>query len=195
MGLLNGKFAGERVSEGFGELLVKEPAEISDVVVRKLQTERTAEKTEEIMAETMVQDTTGILDGLFQKEFEKRISQAVREKLDFPKLNYENRMDGMNAAVAKLRVLFGTEHSYESLKNEVSAIEKESKNSLCTSLIKLIDPEEIRKQVEAEMTEAYGSSFTNKLTGERLFKEVYRAYLAELKYFVKTNQKKGDNKE
>ena len=55
--------------------------------------------------------------------------------------------------------------------------------------------EEIRKQVEAEMTEAYGSSFTNKLTGERLFKEVYRAYLAELKYFVKTNQKKGDNKE
>ena len=101
----------------------------------------------------------------------------------------------MNAAVAKLRVLFGTEHSYESLKNEVSAIEKESKNSLCTSLIKLIDPEEIRKQVEAEMTEAYGSSFTNKLTGERLFKEVYRAYLAELKYFVKTNQKKGDNKE
>lgn len=195
MGLLNGKFAGERVSEGFGELLVKEPAEISDVVVRKLQTERTAEKTEEIMAETMVQDTTGILDGLFQKEFEKRISQAVREKLDFPKLNYENRMDGMNAAVAKLRVLFGTEHSYESLKNEVSAIEKESKNSLCTSLIKLIDPEEIRKQVEAEMTEAYGSSFTDKLTGERLFKEVYRAYLAELKYFVKTNQKKGDNKE
>ena len=52
-----------------------------------------------------------------------------------------------------------------------------------------------RKQVEAEMTEAYGSSFKNKLTEERLFKKVYRAYLAELKYFVKTNQKKGDNKE
>lgn len=35
MGLLNGKFAGERVTEGFGELLAKEPAESSDVVVKR----------------------------------------------------------------------------------------------------------------------------------------------------------------
>lgn len=191
MGLLNGKFAGERVTEGFGELLAKEPAESSDVVVKKVRAEKPAER----MVEIMSQDTTGILDGLLQKEFEKRLEQAVRENLKNENLFDQKQMDNMNAAIAKLRVLFGTEHSYENMKNEVREIEKESKNSLCTFLIERIDPEEIGKQVEAEMTEAYGSSFKNKLTEERLFKKVYRAYLAELKYFVKTNQKKGDNKE
>ena len=191
MGLLNGKFAGERVTEGFGELLAKEPAESSDVVVKKVRAEKPAER----MVEIMSQDTTGILDGLLQKEFEKRLEQAVRENLKNENLFDQKQMDSMNAAIAKLRVLFGTEHSYENMKNEVREIEKESKNSLCTFLIERIDPEEIGKQVEAEMTEAYGSSFKNKLTEERLFKKVYRAYLAELKYLVKTNQKKGDNKE
>ena len=77
MGLLNGKFAGERVTEGFGELLAKEPAESSDVVVKKVRAEKPAER----MVEIMSQDTTGILDGLLQKEFEKRLEQAVRENL------------------------------------------------------------------------------------------------------------------
>ena len=91
------------------------------------------------------------------------LEQAVRENLKNENLFDQKQMDSMNAAIAKLRVLFGTEHSYENMKNEVREIEKESKNSLCTFLIERIDPEEIGKQVEAEMTEAYGSSFKNKL--------------------------------
>lgn len=43
------------------------------------------------------------------------------------------------------------------------------------------------------MVEEFGS-FDNGLSEEQLFQKVYNDYLAELKYFAKTHQKKGDGK-
>lgn len=185
MGLLDGKFAGERVSEGYGELLVKEPGDTSDVVVRKAQPSKTAE--------TLPEDSTGILQKLLQAEFEKQLEIAVRGKFEEKKPEYENKTEGMNAAVAKLRVLFRTEHSYEDMEKEAAGIEKESKNSLCRSLIALVKPDEIGMLAQKRMTAEYGSDFANALSEDELFRKVYNAYLAELKYFVKTHQK-GDKK-
>ena len=44
------------------------------------------------------------------------------------------------------------------------------------------------------MKKTYGSSFSYELSEKQLFQMVYSAYLAELKYFVKIHQKKGDKK-
>ena len=185
IGLLNEKFAGERVFEGYGELLVKEPADTSDVIVKKIQED---EKTE-----TMQEDPTGILRELLQDEFEKQIKTAVRETFEKRKPTDEKKMDGMNAAVAKLRVLFRTEHTYEDMEKEVAGIEKESKNSLCKYLIDIVKPSEIGKLAQERMEKEFGS-FDNELSEEQLFQKVYSDYLAELKYFAKTHQKKGDGK-
>lgn len=180
MGLLNGKFAGERVAEGYGELLVKEPADTSDVVVKKIQTEKTVKLLSE--------DGAGILQELLQDEFEKQIKIAVRKEFEENESEYENKTDSMGAAVAKLRILFKTEKSYEAMKKEV----EESKNSLCKSLIKLIEPDKIGNSVQEQMKKEYGNIFTNELSKEQIFQKVYNAYLSELKYFTKTHQKKGD---
>ena len=185
IGLLNEKFAGERVFEGYGELLVKEPADTSDVIVKKMQE---TEKTE-----TMQEDPAGILRELLQDEFEKQIKMAVREKFEKRKPADEKKRDGMNAAVAKLRVLFRTEHTYEDMEKEVAGIEKESKNSLCKYLIDIVKPSEVGKLAQERMGKVFGS-FDNELSEEQLFQKVYNDYLAELKYFAKNHQKKGDGK-
>ena len=185
IGLLNEKFAGERVFEGYGELLVKEPANTSDVIVKKMQE---AGKTE-----AMQEDPTGILRELLQDEFEKQIKMAVRETFEKRKPTDEKKLDGLNAAVAKLRVLFRTEHTYEDMEKEVVGIEKESKNSLCKYLIDIVKPSEIGKLAQERMGKEFGS-FDNELSEEQLFQKVYNDYLAELKYFAKNHQKKGDGK-
>lgn len=184
MGLLNGKFAGERVAEGYGELLVKEPADTSDVVVKKIQTEKTVKLLSE--------DGAGILQELLQDEFEKQIKTAVRKEFEENESEYENKTDSMGAAVAKLRILFKTEKSYEAMQKEVEGIEMESKNSLCKSLIERIEPDKIGSSVQEQMKKEYGNIFTNELSKEQIFQKVYNAYLSELKYFTKTHQKKGD---
>ncbi len=186
LGLLNRKFAGERVFEGYGELWVKELANTSDVIVKKGQILN--------VEEGLSADKSGIVNALLQDEFEKQIKQTVRRTFEKKEVEYEKKADGMNAAVAKMRVLFRTERSYESLVNEISGIEKESKNSLCKSLIDLIRPEEIGKLAEEKMQKEYDCSFFHKLSKEQLFQMTYSAYLAELKCFAKTHQKKGDEK-
>lgn len=186
IGLLNEKFAGERVFEGYGELLLKESGKTSDVTVKKPQVSKDMEGLPE--------DNSGILKALLQAEFEKQIKQTVREEFEEHEADYEKKVDGMNAAVAKLRVLFRTERSYESMVKEIEGIEKESKNSLCKSLVGLVKPEEIGEAAEKTIKNKYDSSFSYELSQEQLFQMVYRAYLAELKYFVKTHQKKGDKK-
>ena len=168
------------MAEGYGELLVKEPADTSDVVVKKIQTEKTVKLLSE--------DGAGILQELLQDEFEKQIKIAVRKEFEENESEYENKTDSMGAAVAKLRILFKTEKSYEAMKKEV----EESKNSLCKSLIKLIEPDKIGNSVQEQMKKEYGNIFTNELSKEQIFQKVYNAYLSELKYFTKTHQKKGD---
>lgn len=186
IGLLNGKFVGERVFEGYGELRLEEPANTSDVLVKKARISRAEEGLPE--------DKSGIMTALLQDEFEKRIRQIVRRIFEGKEADYAKQGDGMNAAVAKLRVLFRTEHSYESMVEEIAGIEKESKNGLCKSLTELIKPENIRDLAEKDMKKTYGSSFSYELSEKQLFQMVYSAYLAELKYFVKIHQKKGDKK-
>ena len=179
-GRLQGKFAGERVSEGYGELMVKEIPEISDVRVSK----KKAESVEE----------GEILQFLLQSEFEKRIKKVVRQKFESQSSKYEQDPENMNTAVAKLRILFRTEHSYEKMKEQVEGIEKETKSNLCRELLEVIDPEQTAEKLETEMKRDYKTEFHSEWSKEKLFRITYRAYLAELKYFVKSIQKKEGDK-
>lgn len=84
-----------------------------------------------------------------------------------------------------MRLIFKNEHSYADMAKEVAAIEKEEKNSLCLGLIRLVDPEKLEEEVTKEMNGAYAYSFEDQWSKEQLYKNVYRYYLSELKYFVK----------
>lgn len=180
IGKLQGRFAGERVTEGYGELLLKEIPKSSDVLVKR--------KEKEVIEEAE------ILFFLLQSEFEKRIKKEVRQKLESRRSSYGSNSENMNAAVAKLRVLFKTECSYEKMKEEIAEIEKEDKNRLCTELTELIDPDQIAVKVEAEMKQDYLTEFRSDWSREKLFKKVYRAYLTELKYLIKSIQKEEEDR-
>ena len=57
-----------------------------------------------------------------------------------------------------------------------------------SELLELICPNRVKEDVTKEMRQEYDFTFENKWSKEKLFKIVYRFYLAELKYFVKSIQ-------
>lgn len=175
---LDGTFIGERVSEGYGEIHMEVPKESADVCITK-RGEVAKEGAEGAFE-------SEILQHLLQTEFERRIEEAVREKVEKSRNTYKKQAQIMNAAVSKLRLILKNESSYESMKYQVESIEKEEKNSLCQKIVELVQPSQISKQVTETMRELYTSTFTNQWTEEKLFKVVYHSYLAELKYFVKS---------
>ena len=190
IGTLNGAFAGERVAEGFGELLVEELPDSINVTIRK--PEERKETTEQQLG------TSEIIQKLLEAEFERRMQKEVREKLEAKKNEFKNHADSLNAAVAKLRLIFKTETSYEEMKEQASGIEKEEKEDLCSKLLKVIVPERVKEEVIRDMQQDY--QLTSEVQFNQLssilcrdpFKNVYKAYLAELKYFAKTVGGEGE---
>ncbi len=47
---------------------------------------------------------------------------------------------GLNASVAKLRVIFKNETNYQAMKDEADAIEDKIKREICQDILKLIVP-------------------------------------------------------
>lgn len=178
------------MSEGFGELLAEELSDSINVTIRK--PEERKETAEQQMG------SSEIIQKLLEAEFERRMQKRVREKLEAEKNEFKNQADGLNAAVAKLRLLFKSETSYEEMKTQVSGIEKEEKNNQCSCLLKLINPAIIKEEVLREMQQDY--QLTSEVQFKQLsrilcrdpFKNVYKAYLAELKYFAKTIGGEGE---
>lgn len=83
-GRLRHEFIGERVSEGYGEIQVKELAETAEVTVWKNAVN--VSETEEIK-----NDHTGIMQKLLQAEFERRVQSYVRETLKSKERNLSEK--------------------------------------------------------------------------------------------------------
>lgn len=198
IGTLNGAFAGERVSEGFGELLAEELPESLNVTVRKPETVSETDSAEKSLDYAVIQK-------LLEAEFDRRMQEKVREKLETKKAEYKKNVEGLNAAVAKLRIIFKDEDTYEAMDKQIEGIEKEEKNQLCRDLFELINPENVKKEAIKEMQQYYRLASETPENEDKLYekmsevlckdpyKDVYKAYLAELKYFVKIAAKEGEH--
>ena len=198
IGTLNGAFAGERVSEGFGELLAEELPESLNITVRKPETVSETDCAEKSLDHAVIQK-------LLEAELDRRMQEKVREKLETEKAEYKKNIEGLNAAVAKLRIIFKDEDTYEAMKEQIKEIEKEEKNDLCIKLCELIRPEEVKKEAINEILQYYHLTSETPENKDKLYekmseilcenpyKDVYKAYLAELKYFVKTAVGEGEH--
>lgn len=117
IGKLDGSFIGERISEGYGEILGEKIFDSLDVTVRKRELSKEepemAEKNSEMAKPEQVQINSDILARLLQNEFAGRMENAIREIWEEKKKKYKDSLDGLNAGIAKLRAIFKAVNSYE----------------------------------------------------------------------------------
>lgn len=188
--LLNRQFIGERVAEGYGELYAEPLKDTVEVQAKK------SGKYPYQKAEQTESEQTELIKKLLDAEFERRIGYEIRKRLGKEK-DIERSKDKENvlrAAVAKMRVMFKNENSYEAMKKQVDAIESDEKRALCQSLLCLVVPQDLKNEISKDMTEAYGQEFSCQWTETELYKKIYRIYISELKYLAKALAKKGETK-
>lgn len=188
--LLNRQFIGERVAEGYGELYAEHLKDTVEVCAKK------SEKYPYQKEEQTKFNQTELIEKLLDAEFERRIGYEIRKRLGKEK-DIERSKDKENvlrAAVAKMRVMFKNENSYEAMKKQVDAIESDEKRALCQSLLCLVVPQDLKAKISDDMKKAYGQEFRCQWTETELYKKIYRIYLSELKYLVKALAKKGEEK-
>ena len=192
--LLNRQFIGERVAEGYGELYA-EPLKDTVEVQAKKSGKYPCQKEEQTKF-----NQTELIEKLLDAEFERRIGYEIRERLrkekDTEKVKNKDKDKEtvLRAAVAKMRVMFKNENSYDAMKKQVDAIESDEKRALCQSLLCLVVPQDLKAKISDDMKKAYGQEFRCQWTETELYKKIYRIYLSELKYLVKALAKKGEAK-
>ena len=187
MNLLNRTFIGERVAEGYGEIHVEKTADTAEVYIHKDLMDGASDGQ-------TCDENTDIIQRLLRSECEQRMQSRVRERLAAQRKQYEKQADALNAAISKLRIIYKTESTYEDMLTQIRGIEDAQKNGLCTSLVGLVVPETLQKEVIQEMKKDYQMTLHTTWNAKDLYKNVYRAYITELKQFVKTVEKKGDTK-
>ena len=170
-------FAGERVSEGFGEILAEKQSD-AKIWIRKPESR---DKSENVALD----DSEEIVQKLLLAEFGRRMQGIVRTCVKEKSKFYEQNRNGLNAAIAKLRGIYRDVPDYQEMLSQVESIEKDDKNKLCTEIVRKVNPDQIKKTIEQEILEEYGMRVVLPWTDAQLYKHTYRAYITELKYFVK----------
>ena len=215
-GRLCSQFIGERTAEGYGELILT-PAEASaDVCIYKTadDTLKNAEEsevkssepldTEEAIRNQLIagEETGHILQQLLQTEFARQLEEAVRIRLKTALKENQDMFTekgedsekrvvkrGLNASVAKLRAIFKNETSYQGMKDQADAIEDKKKRKICQDILTLIDPKQLAAEVSEKINDRYQIPFISQWDETTLYKNIYRIYLIELKYLVKSLNK------
>ena len=162
-------FVGERISEGFGEIVLEKTKENDRVCVYKpFEEERSLNKDANL----------DIMNELLEKELEKRMDARVRDVVA------KNSMssDQLNPALSKMRLLFRTKSDYNEMKNEFEQLESANKDKR-TNLMKDL-PMDVLKDLEEEIQNEY-TNFKLCWSEEKKFRKLYSAYIRELKYRVK----------
>ena len=170
-------FVGERVSEGFGEILAEKQRD-AKILVRKPE-------SRDKSANVALDDSEEIVQKLLLAEFGRRMQGTVRTCVKEKSKFYEQNKNGLNAAIAKLRGIYRDVPDYQEMLSQVESIEKDDKNKLCTEIVRNVNPDQIKKMIEQEMLEEYGMRVVLPWSDSQLYKQTYRAYITELKYFVK----------
>lgn len=200
---LRSQFIGERTAEGYGELILT-PAEASaDVCIYK-RIDDTLENAEEAIRNKLIagEETGRILQQLLQTEFARQMEESVRNRLktaleENPDMFTEKEektqkcvvKPGLNASVAKLRAIFKNETSYQEMKDQADAIEDRKKREICQDILTLVDPKQLAAEVSEKINDLYQIPFTSLWDEHALYQNIYRIYLIELKYLVKSLNK------
>jgi CRISPR-associated protein Csx10 len=160
---------GERISEGFGEIVLEKTKENDRVCVYKpFEEERSLNKDANL----------DIMNELLEKELEKRMDARVRDVVA------KNSMssDQLNPALSKMRLLFRTKSDYNEMMDEFEHLESANKGK-CTNLMKDL-PMDVLSDLEKEIQDEY-ANFKLCWSEEKKFRKLYSAYIRELKYRVK----------
>lgn len=180
---LRTQFIGERTSEGYGELIVEEPMKTSDFCIHK---QGLSNKVN--MHETNREQD--VMKQLLQAEFERRTEPYIRYTLKKQGSFLKNEKN-INAVIAKLRIIFKNETSYEAMQKQVEGIEDAEKKRVSGQILELVVPENVESVISQAIEQDYRITFENQWDESKLFKKVYRTYLTELKYFAKALEKRG----
>lgn len=162
-------FIGERVSEGFGEIVLEKTKENDRVCVYKpVEEEKSLNKDANL----------DVMNELLEKELEKRMDERVRDVVA------KNSMssDQLNPALSKMRLLFRTKSDYGEMLNEFEQLESANKRKY-TNLMKDL-PMMVLDELEKEIQKEY-VNFRLCWNEEKKFRKLYSAYIRELKYRVK----------
>lgn len=162
-------FVGERISEGFGEIILEKTKENERVCVYKpVEEEKSLNKDANL----------NIMNELLEKELEKRMDARVRDVVT------KNSMssDQLNPALSKMRLLFRTKSNYGEMMDEFEQLESVNKGKR-TNLMKDL-PMDVLSDLEKEIQDEY-ANFKLRWSEEKKFRKLYSAYIRELKYRVK----------
>lgn len=180
-------FIGERISEGYGEMIFKDNYP-ENVTVYKPKEEMTVCDSEK---------DSDILYRLLEKELEKRMDEMVRERLSTKALLTEYAVgfdDSFKASVSKMRLVYRTAKSYEQMKNTftskinaVNSTAARSNNDNCLNLIELM-PVTLLKELEQSIATEYKVKFMLNWSEEDKFKKLYASYITELKNKIKIGE-------
>ena len=142
------------------------------------------------------------MQQLLQTEFARQMEESVRNRLKaaleenqdmFTEKEEKNQKRvvkrGLNASVAKLRAIFKNETSYQAMKDQADAIEDRKKREICQDILTLVDPKQLAAEVSEKINDLYQIPFTSQWDETTLYKNIYRIYLIELKYLVKSLNK------
>ena len=75
------------------------------------------------------------------------------------------------------------------MKDQADAIEDRKKREICQDILTLVDPKQLAAEVSEKINDLYQIPFTSQWDETTLYKNIYRIYLIELKYLVKSLNK------
>ena len=160
-------FVGERISEGYGEIMFETNRSVDVTVYKpnedvKLNNNKKYGKT---------------IQQLLEKELLITIDELVRDKMP-SKLNDEDK-----AAVSKIRLLYRTADSYTKMKNQFEQLDSSNKDK-CLRLMDKV-PLELVDEAIKNIAEEYDVDFKVDWSDEKKFKVLYASYINELKNKIK----------
>lgn len=166
-------FVGERVSEGFGEIVLEKTKDTDCVCVYKPFSHKNIKNSNV--------DLT-VINSLLEKEFEEIMDERVREVV----ANNHMSSDQLNPALSKMRLLFKTKSNYEDMLHEFDRLESANKGK-CTNLMKDL-PMKVLDELEKEIQKKEYADFKLTWSETKKFDKLYSSYIRELKYRVKAGE-------
>lgn len=166
-------FVGERVSEGFGEIVLEKTKDTDCVCVYKPFGHKNIKNSNV--------DLT-VINSLLEKEFEEIMDERVREVV----ANNHMSSDQLNPALSKMRLLFRTKSDYDEMINEFKQLESANKDK-CVSLMEKL-PMDVLDDIEEEIRDKEYADFKLSWSETKKFDKLYSSYIRELKYKVKAGE-------
>ena len=164
---LKSYFVGERISEGYGEIMFETNRSV-DVTVYKPKEDVKINNNKKY-GKTIQQ--------LLEKELLITIDELVRYEIP-SKLNDDDK-----AAVSKIRLLYRTAKSYEDMYDQFEQLNSSNKDK-CLGLMDIV-PTKLVDEAIKNVVKEYGVDFKVDWSDEKKFKVLYASYINELKNKIK----------